>query len=68
MKGNAVALKRNAALCRTCMVVIESKDRHDFRVCDCDDEDTRIFVDGGLVYQRFGWGPHSSWTDLSEYE
>lgn len=61
-------LARNAALCQTCMVVIESKYRHDFQVCDCDDEDTRIYVDGGLDYQRVGWGPRSSFSDLSEYE
>ena len=43
--------KRNRALCLGCMTVLESKHRHDFQVCECDN-----FIDGGNDYIRIG-GP-----------
>jgi hypothetical protein len=44
-------LKRNAIRCKHCDEVIESKSVHDFRKCGCG----KVFVDGGLDYQRCGW-------------
>ena len=41
---------RNAAQCRKCGDVIESKHRHDFKWCSCHS----IFVDGGTDYIRRG--------------
>lgn len=54
---------RNAARCNACQDVIESRHRHDFRVCKCG----ATMVDGGLSYIRRGCGP-SGLTDLCEYE
>jgi hypothetical protein len=62
-------LVRNALKCLTCGKVIESVHRHDFVRCVCpDDSDTGIFVDGGLLYQRVGYGIKAEFEDLSEYE
>ena len=41
---------KNAARCRKCDTVIESKSVHDFKYCKC----RAIFVDGGLDYLRRG--------------
>ena len=37
--------------CLRCGVVLESKHRHDFQQCSCDNE---TFVDGGNDYTRVG--------------
>jgi len=43
--------------------------RHDFVRCECpEDADTGIFVDGGLLYQRVGYGIKAEFEDISEYE
>lgn len=60
-------LIRNAARCKKCGIVIESKYTHDFVRCACGS----IFVDGGLSYSRGGWpsGDINDWVeDLCEYE
>ena len=44
---------RNAARCRRCRTVIESRHRHDFVSCPCG----AIFVDGGTDYLRAGGDP-----------
>lgn len=44
---------RNAARCRKCGDVIESKSLHDFQACSCG----AIFVDGGHTYLRHGGWP-----------
>ena len=44
---------RNAARCRRCETVIESRHRHDFVWCKCG----AIFVDGGTDYLRAGGNP-----------
>lgn len=54
----------NWALCLTCGRLIESKFRHDWQACACKDEATRIFVDGGQAYSRFGCGPQAKWCDV----
>lgn len=44
---------RNAARCRKCDTIVESKHRHDFVMCKCES----IFVDGGTDYLRWGGEP-----------
>lgn len=52
----------NMAQCLLCGQVIESKHRHDYVSCRCDN----LFVDGGLQYLRRGWEQEGSWKELSE--
>ena len=52
---------RNAARCRACDTVIESKYRHDFKSCRC----TAIFVDGGTAFLRHGFDSRRNFEDLS---
>lgn len=54
---------RNAARCRKCDTVIESRTRHDFVTCRCG----AIFVDGGLDYIRAG-GDFEDFESLAETE
>ncbi len=54
---------RNAAKCRKCGDVIESKSVHDFKWCSCHS----IFVDGGMEYIRRG-GELEDIIDLCEEE
>ena len=56
-------IKRNAARCRKCDTVIESRHRHDFVWCKCQ----AIFVDGGLDYIRAGGNPED-FESLAEVE
>lgn len=56
-------LTKNAARCTHCKTVVESKHRHDWVGCKCG----KIFVDGGLVYQRFGFSVPEDFEDLSEW-
>lgn len=60
-------LTRNAAECRSCGAVIESKHRHDFVVHECGAGKVWFFVDGGLAYSR-GGGSMDQMIDRSEYE
>lgn len=54
-------LVRNAAECRRCGEVVESRHRHDFRVCRCG----LIAVDGGLDYARRAvMEPDGTWDDI----
>lgn len=55
-------IKRNAAKCRKCGDIIQSKHRHDFVACRC----KAIFVDGGLEYLRRGAESWDILEDLSE--
>jgi len=41
---------RTAVRCPSCLIAIFSRDRHDFRWCEC----KTTFVDGGMDYLRFG--------------
>jgi len=43
-------ITRSRAMCMTCLDVIESKHRHDFKYCKC----SKIFLDGGNEYVRYG--------------
>lgn len=58
-------LTRNAVKCLCCGEVLESKHRHDFVQCHCDN---MCFVDGGLSYQRAGAVNLDNMEDLSEYK
>ena len=56
---------KNAARCRKCGDVIESKHVHDFVWCKCG----QIFVDGGHEYLRRGFkDSKDDFEDLSEFE
>lgn len=44
-------MKYGIIQCLSCGVTLESKHRHDFRRCDCNN---RSFVDGGSDYTRIG--------------
>jgi hypothetical protein len=57
-------LTRNAARCRGCGQVIESKAQHDWVQCKCG----ATFVDGGLAYLRRGYTEAVGFDELSEYE
>ena len=54
---------RNRAQCRLCLDIVESKHRHDFVYCKCDE----IFTDGGTTYIRRGAKDLSNIIDLTEY-
>jgi hypothetical protein len=56
-----MTITRNAARCRKCDTVIESRSVHDFVSCKCG----AIFVDGGLDYLRVGGNPED-FESLSE--
>ena len=56
-------IKKNAARCKRCQDVIESKHVHDFVTCTCG----AISVDGGKCYLR-RVGQIFNMEDLSEYE
>jgi len=43
--------------CLNCKTTIHSMHRHDFISCECGDDKTRIFVDGGFDYTRMGGNP-----------
>ena len=57
-------ITKNAAQCGLCGDIIESKYRHDFVSCLCDN----IFIDGGLDYFRAGAIDMSNFISLAEYE
>ena len=63
-----IKILRNAAQCKVCGQVIESRNVHDFVTCSCFDnvENTSgIFIDGGLEYLRRG-GNMNNLIELSE--
>lgn len=56
-------LIRNAARCRRCGMLLESKTRHDWVSCPCGN-----YVDGGLEYLRRGTFGPGELEELSEWE
>lgn len=58
-------LTRNAIKCLQCNTVLESKHRHDFQCCGCENQ---TFVDGGRVYSRVGGKDFNLIEDLCEYK
>lgn len=57
-------ITKNAAQCGLCGDIIESKYRHNFVSCSCNN----IFIDGGLDYFRAGARDMSNFISLAEYE
>lgn len=70
MNDNAVnetvtILVRNAVKCLSCGTTLESKHRHDFQCCRCDNQ---TFVDGGKDYSRVGGKEFDLIENLCEYK
>ena len=65
MKETIQVLTRNAIKCLQCNTVLESKHRHDFQCCGCENQ---TFVDGGRVYSRVGGKDFNLIEDLCEYK
>ena len=63
--GNITVLTKNSIKCLVCNTILESKYRHDFSSCSCDNE---ARVDGGLVYQKLGARDLSKVENLSEHK
>ena len=57
-------LRRNAVKCLACNTVLESKYRHHFSGCNCDNQ---AFCDGGMDYNRTGAKDLNLIENLSEY-
>ena len=58
-------LIRNAVKCLSCGTVLDSKYRHDFQCCGCENQ---TFVDGGYDYSRVGGKDFDLIEDLCEYK
>ena len=58
-------LIRNAVRCLSCNTVLESKYRHDFQCCGCDNQ---TLVDGGRVYSRVSGKDFNLIENLCEYK
>ena len=58
-------LTRNAIKCLQCNTVLESKYRHDFQCCGCENQ---TFVDGGYDYSRVGGKDFDLIEDLCVYK
>ena len=58
-------LIRNAVRCLSCNTELESKYRHDFQCCGCENQS---FVDGGYDYSRVGGKDFNLIEDLCEYK
>ena len=58
-------LTRNAVKCLSCNTVLESKYRHGFQCCGCENQ---TFVDGGYDYSRVGGKDFNLIEDLCEYK
>ena len=56
-------IKRNRIKCKKCLLIIESKHRHDFKWCGC----KSVAVDGGLDYVKV-CGYREDFELLTEYE
>ena len=56
----------NALQCLHCQKILISRHRHDFVVCDCQDEDQQIAVDGGSAYRRRAFGTHARWREADD--
>lgn len=57
-------LTRNAVKCLVCNTILESKHRHHFVECHCENQS---FVDGGLSYNRVGGKDLDLIENLCEY-
>lgn len=55
-----------AVRCLTCRTVIQSGHRHHMARCDCPDNTTAVWVDGGTLYTRIAGGPDARWVPLDD--
>jgi hypothetical protein len=60
---NKVSFKNNKIKCLGCGQILESKHRHDFQQCDCENQ---TFTDGGTEYFRRGGKNLDLIEDVSE--
>lgn len=58
-------LTHNAIKCLQCNTVLESKHRHDFQCCGCENQTS---VDGGKEYSRVSGKDFNLIEDLCEYK
>ena len=58
-------LIRNAVRCLSCNTELESKYKHDFQCCGCENQTS---VDGGRVYSRVSGKDFNLIEDLCEYK
>ena len=63
-QGTHRVLTRNAVKCLLCDTILESKHRHHFVECRCENQS---FVDGGLAYNRVGGKDLDLIENLCEY-
>lgn len=66
--SNHIKIIRNAIKCKTCGMILESTNRHDWQCCKCFKESggtKGCFVDGGTSYLRRGGNP-GEYEELSE--
>lgn len=54
--------------CLNCDTVVQSRHRHDYSPCNCEDEQDGVFVDGGFDYFRMGWGKNARFAMLEQQE
>ena len=64
MENKIKVLIRNVVKCLVCGQILESKHRHHYVKCTCDNE---AFTDGGTVYVRLGAVDLDLIENLSEY-
>lgn len=59
---------KNACYCKHCDTEIISYHRHDFKKCNCEDDQHSVWVDGGLDYTRTTWGNFADYEDRTVYD
>ena len=64
LRGDFMAIIRNAIQCKNCGDIIESVSVHDFKTCSCGS----CSVDGGHYYLRRCAKSLDDFTDLSEFQ
>ena len=64
MENKIKVLIRNVVKCLVCGQILESKHRHHYVKCKCDNE---AFTDGGTIYVRLGAVDLGLIENLSEY-
>lgn len=64
-EDTVMVLTRNAVRCLSCNTELESKYRHDFQCCGCENQ---TFVDGGKEYSRVGGKDFDLIENLCEYK
>ena len=57
-------ISRARVQCMSCYKIIESYDRHDYKLCGCENQ---TMIDGGLEYERYGGIDMSKVRPMHEY-